>query len=110
MPEIHIDGRSSSHNFSLKLDDFGTSNDNRSGILVTADSYNSTIAISTPTNIMDHGTLFCGIVPMIVYFCLALIIMIAIAFCVAKKGQKPTTLGKHGSKFRMEPLSPSNAM
>lgn len=95
---------SSSHNFSLKLDDFGTSYDNRSGLLVTAESYNWTIAISTPTNTLDYGTLFCGIVPMIVYFCLALIIMIAIAFCVAKKQQKipnktttqkPTTLGKH---------------
>lgn len=82
MPEIHINGRFSSHNSSLETS---------SGLLVTAESYNSTIAVSTPTNTMDHDTSSCGIVSLIMYFCFALVIMIAIAFCLAKKRQKPTT-------------------
>lgn len=108
MPEIYINGRSSSHNSSLEIDDFGTSYDTSSGLLFTAELYNSTTAISSPTNTLDSDSSFCGIVPLIVFFCFALVIMIGIAICLAKRRQKPTTQGKHGTKllFQSEPLSP----
>lgn len=91
MPEIHINGRPSSHNSSLEIDDLGTSYVTSSGLLVTTESYNSTIAISSPTNTFDSDSSFCGIALLIVLFCFALVIMIAIAICLAKKRQKPTT-------------------
>lgn len=112
MPEIHINGRSSSHDSSLEIDNLGTSYDTSSGLLVTAQSCNSHNAISTPTNTMDHDTLFCRIGPLIIYFCFALVIIIGIVFCLAKNRQKPKTQRKHGTKlsFQMEPLSPHNAI
>lgn len=112
MPEMHINGRSSIHNSSIKIDDLGTTQDTSSGSLVTADSYNSTIAINTPTNTLDHHNLLCGVVPLFVYICLAFLIMITIALCLAKKRKKSTTQGKAGSKlsFQMEPLFTPNAI
>lgn len=91
MPEIYINGRSSSHNSSLEIDDFETSIVTNSGLSVTAESYNSTIAISTPTSTLDSYSSVCGIVPLIVFFCIALVIMIALAIRLAKRRQKPTT-------------------
>lgn len=91
MPEIYINGRSSSHNSSLEIDDFGTSIVTNSGLSVIAESYNLTIAISTPTSTLDFDSSVCGIVTLIVFFCFALIIMIALAIRLAKRRQKPTT-------------------
>lgn len=113
MPEIHINGRPSSHNSSLKIDDLGTTQDTSSGLFVTEDSYNSTIAINTPTNTMDQHTSLCETVSLIMYFCLiVLAIMIATVFYLAKKRQRPKTQRKHGTKpsFQMELLSPPNAI
>lgn len=70
MPEIYINGRSSSHNSSLEIDDFGTSYVTSSGLLVTTESCNSTIANSSPTNTLVSESSFCGIVPLIVFFVL----------------------------------------
>lgn len=113
MPEMHINGRSSSHNSSLEIDNIGTSYATSPGSLVTEESYNSTIAINTPTNTMDHHTSLCGIVPLILFFGLiALVIMIATVFFLAKKRQRPKSQRKHGTKpsFQMELLSPPNAI
>lgn len=97
MPEIYINGQSSSHNSCLEIDEFGTSYVTSTGLLVTAESFNSTIAFSSPTNTLDSESSFCGIVQLIVVFflCFALVIMIGIAICLAKRRQKPTTQGKH---------------
>lgn len=113
MPEMHIDGLSSSHTASPEIDDFGTSYDSSTGVLVTAESNNSTIAISTPINTMDQDTTCCGVGLLIVYFCLiALVIMIVTVCFFAKKRQRPMTQRKHGTKpsFQMELLSPPNAV
>lgn len=83
MPEIHIDGRSS--NSSLELDELGTSYVTGSSLLVPAESYNLSIAISTTTNTMDTGNSFCGIVFLIICFCFALVIMIAIGIWLVRK-------------------------
>lgn len=113
MPEMHIDGLSSSHTASPEIDDFGTSYDSSTGVLVTVvESNNSTIAISTPINTMDHTTC-CEIGLLIVYFCLiALVIMIATVFFLAKIRQRPKSQRKQGTKasFEMELLSPPNAV
>lgn len=68
MPEIYINGRSSSHNSCLEIDEFGTSYVTSTGLLVTAESFNSTIAFSSPTNTLDSESSFCGIVQLIVVF------------------------------------------
>lgn len=107
MPEMHIDGLSSSHTASPEIDDFGTSYDSSTGVLVTVQSNNSTIAI------MDQDTTCCGVGLLIVYFCLiALVIMIVTVCFFAKKRQRPMTQRKHGTKpsFQMELLSPPNAV
>lgn len=83
MPEIHITGRSS--NSSLELDELGTSYVIGSSLLVPAESYNLSIAISTTTNTMDTGNSFCGIVFLIICFCFALVIMIAIGIWLVRK-------------------------
>lgn len=85
MPELHINGRSSSHNSSPEVHDFGASYDTGSSLFFTAESYNSTIAISTSTNTMDSETSFRGIVIFITCFCFALVIMIAIGILYRKK-------------------------
>lgn len=113
MPEMHIDGLSSSHTASPEIDDFGTSYDSSTGVLVTAESNNSTIAIGTPINTMDQDTTCCEIGLLIVYFCLiALVIMIATVFFLAKIRQRPKSQRKQGTKpsFEMELLSPPNAV
>lgn len=114
MPEMHIDGLSSSHTASPEIDDFGTSYDSSTGVLVTVvESNNSTIAISTPINTMDQDTTCCEIGLLIVYFCLiALVIMIATVFFLAKIRQRPKSKKKQGTKpsFEMELLSPPNAV
>lgn len=91
MPEIYINGRSSGHNSSMEIEDFGTSIVTNSGLSVTADSYNSTIAIGTTTSTLDSDSSVCGMVSLIVFFCFALVIMIALAICLAKRRKKTTT-------------------
>lgn len=113
MPEMHINGRSSSHNSSLEINNISTSYATSPGSLVTMESYNSTIAINTPTNTMDHQTSLCGIVSLILFFGLiALVIMIVTVFFLAKRRQRPKSQRKHGTKhsFQMELLSPPNAI
>lgn len=83
MPKIHITGRSS--NSSLELGELGTSYVTGSSLLVPAESYNLSIAISTTTNTMDTGNSFCGIVFLIICFCFALVIMIAIGIWLVRK-------------------------
>lgn len=87
MPEIQINGRSSSHNSSLELDEFGTSYDTSSSLMVTVRSQNSTISISTPTNTMDSENSFNGIVLLITCFWFALVFMIAIGVWLVRKRQ-----------------------
>lgn len=99
MPGIYINGRSSIHNFSLEIGDFGTSIVTNSGLSVTAESYNSTIAISTHTSTLHSDSSVCGIVTLIVFFCFALVIMIALAIFLAKRRQNPITEWNHGSKL-----------
>lgn len=89
MPEIHINGRSS--NSSLELDELGTSYVTGSSLLVPAESYNLSTAISTPTNTMDTGNSFCGIVFLIICFWFALVIMIAIGIWLVRKRKKIKT-------------------
>lgn len=89
MPEIHINGRSS--NSSLELDELGTSYVTGSSLLVPPESYNLSTAISTPTNTMDTGNSFCGIVFLIICFWFALVIMIAIGIWLVRKRKKRKT-------------------
>lgn len=88
--------------------------DSSTGVLVTVvESNNSTIAISTPKNTMDQDTSCREIGLLIVYFCLiALVIMIATVFFLAKIRQRPKSQRKQGTKpsFEMELLSPPNAV
>lgn len=63
----------------------GTSYVTGSSLLVPAESYNLSTAISTPTNTMDTGNSFCGIVFLIICFCFALVIMIAIGIWLVRK-------------------------
>lgn len=86
MPGI-INGRSSIHNFSLEIEDFGTSIVTNSGLSVTTESYNSTIAISTHTSTLHSDSSVCEIVTLIVFFCFALVIMIALAIFLVKRGK-----------------------
>lgn len=107
MSEIYINGRSSSHNSSLEIWDFGTSIVTNSGLLVTAESYNSTIAIITPANTLDSDSSFCGLfTDCVVLFCIGFVITIAIF--LAMRIKRPKIRRKHGAKlsFLMEPLSP----
>lgn len=85
MPEIHINGRSLSPNFSMETDDFETSYNTSFKVLVTGRSQNSTIATSTPTNIMDSENSFCGIVFLIFCVCFAMAILIAVGVWLVRK-------------------------
>lgn len=95
MPEIYINGRSSSHNSSLETEDFETRYATSHGLSVTAESYNSTISIRSPANILDSDASFCGIVPLIVLCCFALVFVITIAIFLARRRQRPKTRRKH---------------
>lgn len=98
MPEIHINGRSWSHNFSMETDDFETSYNTSSKLLVTGQSQNSTIATSTPTNIMDSENSLCGIVFLIFCFCFAMGILIAIGVWLDRKRKTMKTQESQESK------------
>lgn len=104
MPEIHINGRSS--NSSLELDELGTSYVTGSSLLVPAESYNLSIAISTTTNTMDTGNSYCGIVFLIICFCFALVIMIAIGIWLVRKRKimKTQENNKSNVSLRLLPI------
>lgn len=68
MPELHINGRSTYHNFSLENNANGASYDTSSSFMVTGRSHNSTIALSTTTNTMDSENSACGIVSFFIFF------------------------------------------
>lgn len=98
MSEIHINGRSWSHNFSMETDDFETSYNTSSKLLVTGQSQNSTIATSIPTNIMDSENSLCGIVFLIFCFCFAMGILIAIGVWLDRKRKTMKTQESQESK------------
>lgn len=104
VPELHINGRFLSHNSSLETN---ASYDTISSLMVTGRSYNSTIAIRTPTNTMDSENLFCGIVSFIIYFC-----FIMIGIWIVRKRQLMKTRESQDSNesIVMDPLSPPNSM
>lgn len=89
MPELHINDRSTYHNFSLEKNANGASYDTSSSLLVTGLSQNSTIALSTTTNTMDSENSACGIVSFFILF-FAVIIMIAIGIWLVKNKMMKT--------------------
>lgn len=104
MPEIHTNGRSSSPNFSMETDDFDTGYNTSSKVLVTGRSQNSTIVISTPTNIMDSENSFCGIAFLIFCFCFAMVILIAIGVWLDRKRKLMKTQESQESKVSLRLL------
>lgn len=68
MQELHINGRSTYHKFSLENNANGASYDTSSSFMVTGRSHNSTIALSTTTNTMDSENSACGIVSFFIFF------------------------------------------
>lgn len=67
MPEFYIDGLSTFHNSSKKMNDFEINNVTSSSLMVTERSQNSTTATSNPDT-TDSGNLFSGIVILIIFF------------------------------------------
>lgn len=112
MPELHISGRFLYHNSSLENSAIGASFNTSSSYMVTGLSQNSTIAISIPTNTLDSENLFCGIVSFKIYFCFALIIMIAIGIGIVRKRRMMKTRKSQESNESVETdsLSPLNSM
>lgn len=87
MPELHINGRSTYHNFSLENNANGASYDTSSSFMVTGRSHNSTIALSTTTNTMDSENSACGIVSFFIFFIFffAVVIIIVIGIWLVRK-------------------------
>lgn len=85
MPELHINGRFTNHDPSLKINAVGTSYVTSSSLMRTGRLQDSTTAISTTTYTMDSESSFCGIVSLKIYFSFALIIMIAIGIWLVRK-------------------------
>lgn len=104
MPEIHINGRSSSPNLSMETDVFETSYNTSSKVLVTGRSQNSTIATSTSTNIMDSENSFCGIVFLFFCFCFAMVILIVIGVWLVRKRKIMKTQESQESKVSLHLL------
>lgn len=111
MPEFYIDGLSTFHNSSKKMNDFEIKNVTSSSLMVTERSQNSTTATSNPDT-TDSGNLFSGIVILIIFFCSALAIIIAIRVLLARKRRITNTRESQESNvaIEMEPLSLINGM
>lgn len=112
MPELHINGRSTYHNFSLENNANGASYDTSSSFMVTGRSHNSTIALSTTTNTMDSENSACGIVSFFIFFIFffAVVIIIVIGIWLVRKKKIIKTQESQESKASVEtdPLSPPN--
>lgn len=87
MPELHINGRSTFHNFFLEMCNVGTSNATSHTLLVKERSRNSTITLSNTTNTVASENSSCGIVSVIICFCFAVVCMIAIGIWQVRKRQ-----------------------
>lgn len=111
MPKFHINGLSTYHNSSQKMNDFEINNVTSSSLMVTERSQNSTTATSNPDTI-DSGNSFSGNVILIIFFCSALAIIIAIGILLARKRRVTNTRESQESNvaIEMEPLSLINAM
>lgn len=112
MPELHINGRFPYHNSSMETNAIGASYETSTSFMVTGRSHNSTIATSTPTNIMDSENSFCGIVFFMICLCFALVIIIAIGICLDRKRRimKTQEIQESNLSIQMEPLSPPKFM
>lgn len=106
--EFHINGLSTYHNSSQKMNDFEINNVTSSSLMVTERSQNSTTATSNPDTI-DSGNSFSGNVILIIFFCSALAIIIAIGILLARK-RRVTNTRESQVAIEMEPLSLINAM
>lgn len=110
MPELHINGRSTYHNFSLENNANGASYDTSSSFMVTGRSHNSTIALSTTTNTMDSENSACGIVSFFIFF-FAVVIIIAIGiWLVGKKIIKTQESQESKASVETDPLSFSSQL
>lgn len=112
MPELHISGPFSYHNSSLENNAIGASYEASSIFMVTGRSFNSTNPTSVPTNTMDSEFSLCGIVSFIIFFCFALVTLIAIGMRLSRKRRIMKTRKSQDSNesFKMKPLSPPNSM
>lgn len=82
MPELHINGRSTYHNFFLEMSYVETSNAISPTLMVTQRSRNSTTTLSNTTNTVASEIFF-----VIVCFCFAVVLMIAIGIWHVRKRQ-----------------------
>lgn len=87
MPGLHINGRSTYHNFFLEMSYVETSNATSPTLLVTERSRNSTTTLSNTTNTVASENSYCGNVFVIVCFCFAVVLMIAIGIWHVRKRQ-----------------------
>lgn len=87
MPELHINGRSTYHNFFFEMSYVETSNATSPTLLVTERSRNSTTILSNTTNTVSSENSYCGIVFVITCFCFAVVLMIAIGIWHVRKRQ-----------------------
>lgn len=112
MPELHINGRSTYHNFFLEMSYVETSNANSPTLLVTERSRNSTTILSNITNTVSSENSYCGIVFVITCFCFAVVLMIAIGIWHVRKRQKMKTReGQESIKsIETDSLFPPNFM
>lgn len=112
MPELHINGRFPYHNSSLENNAIGASYDASSILMVTGRSFNSTNPNSVPSNTMDSEFSLCGIVSFIIFFCFALVTLIAFGIRLSRKRRIMKTRKSQDSNesFKMEPLSPPNSV
>lgn len=112
MPELHINGWFPHHNSSLGNYSTEASYDASSSFTVTRRWHNSTIPISIPTNSMDSEKSFGEIVSFILYFWLALVIMIAIGIWLVSKRRimKTRESQESNEQIEMEPLSPPTSV
>lgn len=112
MPELHINGRSTYHNFFLEMSYVETSNATSPTLLVTERSRNSTTILSNTTNTVSSENSYCGIVFVITCFCFAVVLMIAIGIWHVRKRQKMKTReGQESIKsIETDSLFPPNFM
>lgn len=112
MPELHINGRFPYHNSSLENNAIGASYDASSILIVTGRSFNSTNPTSVPTYTMDSEFSLCGIVSFIIFVCFTLVTLIAIGIWLSRNRRIIKTRKSQDSNesFKMEPLSPPNAV
>lgn len=87
MPELHINGRFTYHNFFFEMSYVETSNATSPTLLVTERSRNSTTILSNTTNTVASENSSCGTVSVNICFCFAVVCMIAIGIWHVRKRQ-----------------------